>query len=190
MNGDPYEEEPMTAAPHLAETDAVAHLLGRDDLTVDDIADLPEDLRYELIDGRLVLSPLAFPIHQFISKRVGDAIEQECPEDFIVNIEQAVLINRRNELRPDVVVLEEEAALSSPVLASDVPLLVEVLSKSTARFDRHGKLEKYADIGIPNYWIINPMAAEVTFTQYVLEPGGGYDRVVHTSEMITVDEPW
>ena len=71
MGGESYEEEPMTAAPHLAETDAVAHLLGRDDLTVDDIADLPEDLRYELIDGRLVLTPLAVPVHQLIGKRVA-----------------------------------------------------------------------------------------------------------------------
>ncbi|GIF10461.1 hypothetical protein [Actinoplanes teichomyceticus] len=44
----------MTAAPHSNELDMIEHLLGRDDLTVDDIADLPEDLRYELIGGRLV----------------------------------------------------------------------------------------------------------------------------------------
>jgi Uma2 family endonuclease len=190
VNGDSFEEEPMTAAPHLTELSAVEQLLGRDDLTVDDIADLPEDLRYELIDGRLVLTPLALPTHQLFGLRVGAAIDERCPDDFVVNIEQAVLISRRNELHPDVVVLREEASLSSPVLPSDVPLLVEILSKSTANFDRHGKLKKYAEIGIPSYWIFDPMAAQVTFTQYTLNRGGGYDRVVHTTEMVTVEDPW
>jgi hypothetical protein len=39
------------------------NLPDRQDWTVDDLASLPEDLRYELIDGRLILpSPTA--IHQ------------------------------------------------------------------------------------------------------------------------------
>ncbi|MFI7547706.1 hypothetical protein [Actinoplanes sp. NPDC049599] len=48
-------------------------LLRRDDLTVDDIVDLPEGLHYELIDGRLVLTPLALLLHQLLSLRVGSS---------------------------------------------------------------------------------------------------------------------
>jgi hypothetical protein len=50
VNGDPIEEESMTAV--LLPVDR--RLLERTDLTVDDLVDLPEDLRYELIEGRLV----------------------------------------------------------------------------------------------------------------------------------------
>src|SRR4051794_11892741 len=103
VGGDPLEEEPMTAAPHLTEVALIDHLTGRDDLTVDDLADLPEDLRYELIDGRLVLSPNALPVHQWLSIRISTAIEERSPAEFVVNVEQALLVNRRNELRPDVV---------------------------------------------------------------------------------------
>jgi Uma2 family endonuclease len=190
VDGDPLEEEQMTAAPHPTEPELIDRLIGRDDLTIDDIADLPEDLRYELIEGRLVLTPLAIPVHQLIGKRVGDALEERCPDDFIVNIEQTIVINRRNELHPDVVVLREEAAFISPVLSSDVPLVVEILSRSTKRFDRNGKLEKYASAAIPSYWIVDPLAERVTLTQFILGADGRYEQVLHTDELATVEAPW
>lgn len=68
-------EESMTAALRLAAPD----LIGRQDLTVDDVANLPEDLRYELIDGRLILSPSPTPFHQFLILRLAFALESNCP---------------------------------------------------------------------------------------------------------------
>jgi Uma2 family endonuclease len=125
---DPIEEDSMTAVLSLVDP----HLLERRDLTVDDLADLPEDLRYELIDGRLVLTPHANLTHQLISKNVGFAIDQHCPEEFVVNIEQALLVEPHVELRPDVVILPE----SSPetlIPAAAALLVVEVISKSRRR---------------------------------------------------------
>ena len=180
----------MTATSHLTELDLLEHLLGRADLTVDDIADLPEDLRYELIAGRLVVTPLAMPIHQFISLRTGSAIEAGCPDEFIVNVEQAVLLDRRNELRPDVVIIRDEGASQSPVLPGDVPLVVEVISKSSRAADREDKLKRYAYVGIPSYWIIDPLAERVTFTQYLLGSDGSYHQGAHTDKLVTVDRPW
>ena len=188
--GEPLEEEPMTTASHLTEMDVMEHLIGRDDLTIDDLADLPEDLRYELIDGRLVLTPNAIPFHQLLSIKTAAAIEECSPDEFILNVEQSLLISRRNELRPDVAVIRVEAALSSPVLPSDVPLVVEILSKSSRKFDRDGKLKKYAYVGIPAYWIIDPLADRVTFTQYSLDAGGVYQCLLQTDELVTVHQPW
>lgn len=180
----------MTAAPHLNEQDLIEHLLGRDDLTVDDIADLPEDLRYELIDGRLVLSPRALPIHQFIVFEIAVAAREQCPDDVLINPEQAVLLDRRNELHPDVVLIHELGAAKSPVLPGDVPLVVEVASKSTKKFDRTVKLRKYAAVGIRNFWIVDPLVGRVTLSQFVLGPGREYQLVRHTDELVTVDQPW
>jgi len=161
-----------------------------DDLTVDDIVSLPEDLRYELIDGRLVLTPFALPLHQLLGAETAFAIRELCPEEFIINIEQAILIDRRNELRPDVVLIREEGACRSPVLPADVPLVVEVISKSSRTSDRELKLKKYAYAGIPSYWIIDPLAERVTFTQFCLDPDGVYERRHQTDELVTVDRPW
>lgn len=69
VNGNPLEEEPMTAV--MLPIDP--HLLERDDLTVDDLTSLPEDLRYELIDGRLVLTPSAVPLHMIIGRQAANA---------------------------------------------------------------------------------------------------------------------
>lgn len=176
----------MTASACLAEFDVV----DRDDLTVDDLANLPEDLRFELIDGRLVLTPLAMPLHQLLGLQTAYAINEHCPDEFIINVEQAILIDRRNELRPDVVLIRDEAAERSPVLPADVPLVVEVVSKSSKRFDREGKLKKYAYVGIPSYWIIDPLAERVTFTEFRLDPHGVYQVHIHTDELVTVDRPW
>jgi Uma2 family endonuclease len=183
---DRIEEDSMTAVLPLVDP----HLLERHDLTVDDLADLPEDLRYELIDGRLVLTPHARPSHQMISKNVGFAIDQRCPEEFVLNIEQAILIAPHIELVPDAVILSEAAPDTSPVPADDVLLVVEVISKSSQSTDRKYKLDRYANAGIPFYWIIDPLADRVTFTQFSLHVDGFYTEVLQTDRRVTVQEPW
>ncbi|GIM89541.1 Uma2 family endonuclease [Paractinoplanes toevensis] len=180
----------MTAAPHLNGSDLLDFLVGRDDLTVDDIVDLPEDLRYELIDGRLVLTPNALPIHQVISQNTAFALERNCPDDFVVNVEQALLLNRRNELRPDAMVFRAEGAWRSPVLTADVLLVVEVISQSSRFTDPGDKLKRYADLGIPSYWIIDPLAPWVTFTQFLLGPDGTYQCNLQARDLVILDQPW
>jgi Uma2 family endonuclease len=189
--GESPEELPMTATLPLANLDPdELDLLRRDDLTVDDIVNLPEDLHYELIDGRLVLTPLALPIHQYLSRHTANAIEENCPDEFLINVEQAILIGRHNELRPDVVLIHAEGAGRSPVLPGDVPLAVEVVSRSSKNTDRELKLKKYAHVGIPSYWIVDPLAERVTFTEFRLGPDGVYQRVLQTDDLVTVDQPW
>lgn len=165
------------------------HLLERRDLTVDDLADLPEDLRYELIDGRLVLAPHANLTHQLISKNIGFAIDQRCPEEFVVNIEQALFLEPHVELRPDVVILPE-AAPETFIPADAALLVVEVISKSSRNTDRKDKLAHYAGAGIPFYWIIDPLAERVTFTQFSLHSNGRYVEMKQTDECVTVNVPW
>ncbi|WP_189328841.1 Uma2 family endonuclease [Actinoplanes ianthinogenes] len=179
----------MTAAPHLSELAVFDHLLGRDDLTVDDIADLPEDLRYELIDGRLALSPHVLPIHKQIALEIGYALDKRCPDGILINMEQAVLLDEYNELRPDVVLVRVEAALG-PVKSSDVPLVVEIIPEILKRSMDVDTLKKYADAGIPSCWVVDLLAPRVTFTQFLLGPEGGYRQVMQTDREVTVDLPW
>lgn len=134
--------------------------------------------------------PHAKPIHQLISKNVGYAIDQHCPEEFILNIEQAVLIARHTELRPDVVLLSETAPDTSPVPPGDVLLVAEVISKSSQRADRDDKLKQYAGAGIPHYWIIDPLSERIASTQFVLEDDGQYSQLLQTEELVTVHRPW
>jgi Uma2 family endonuclease len=167
-----------------------ADLLGRQDLTVDDVACLPDDLRYELIDGRLVLTSYALLSHQVLAMKTANAIEEHSPEDFVVNMEQAVLINGRNELRPDVVLVRARGGDRSPIPPDEVTLVVEVISKSSRFYDREHKLKWYAAAGIPAYWIIDPLTDRVTLTQFSLGADGSYELQLQTDQLITVDRPW
>jgi Uma2 family endonuclease len=181
VDGDPSEEEPMIDAPNLPDK----HVW-----TVDDVAKLPEDLPYELIDGKLILSPSPLPFHQFLGLRVANALEVACPEDVLVTVDQSVLMDFLNEPRPDVAVIREEGAGRTPVLSADVLLAAEILSPESINRDTEKKLEIYAYGGIPYYWIIDPMGEAITFTEYHLGPSGGYQRQMWADGVVRIDRPW
>ncbi|MDR6325573.1 Uma2 family endonuclease [Actinoplanes couchii] len=179
----------MTAALTFATPD-LADLLKRRDLTVDDVAHLPEDLHYELIDGRLVLSPSAMPLHNWIGQRVATACEVNQPPGVIISTDQSVMLDSHNERRPDVVAIFDEGAGVSPVLVTDVLFAFEIISPSSKSVDRKDKRKVYATARISRYWVIDPLAERVSLTGFVLGPDGQYRQTVHTDEPLTIEEPW
>jgi Uma2 family endonuclease len=175
----PPKEDPLTAALNLPE---------RQDWTVDDLASLPQDLRYELIDGRLILlSPSV--LHQNICVRIMNALEVNLPEDVWASIDQSVAVDGDNEPRPDVVLVRESGAGHNPVRIEDVLLAVEVISPTSTIRDRRHKAKKYAYAGIPAHWIVDPLATRITFTEFLLD-GGTYHRHLETDELVTIQRPW
>jgi Uma2 family endonuclease len=161
----------------------------RQDWTVDDLASLPKDLRYELIDGRLIL-PSPTPFHQYLCNQVVNALSENCPDGLLVVFDQSIAIDGTTEPRPDIVVIRDEGASRTPVWAEDVLLAGEVISKTSTIRDRRHKSKRYASFGIPHYWTIDPLAARVTLTEYLL----GDDKVFHvrliTDEAVTLQLPW
>ncbi len=97
----------MTAALHLPDL-----LRDKQDWTVDDLANLPDDLRYELIDGRLILPSPTF-MHQDICGEVMLMLRPNCPPGFRVVIDVSLAVDPRNEPRPDVVVARKAAGVNS-----------------------------------------------------------------------------
>jgi Uma2 family endonuclease len=168
---------------------AALDLPDKRDWTVKDLASLPEDLHYELIHGRLILSPSPLPFHQFLGLRLATALEAHCPDDILVSVDQSVRIDFRNEPRPDVVLIREEGAGCTPVLSADVLLAVEIVSPESVNRDREAKRQVYAYGGIRHYWIIDPTGETITFAEYHLTPGG-YERQVETDGVVRIDRPW
>ncbi|WFF09070.1 Uma2 family endonuclease [Micromonospora sp. WMMD1076] len=82
----------MTAAPILRE---------RHEWTVDDLGELPKDLPYELINGRLIV-PSPTLLHQDMCVRLLLALEVNCPKEYQVGIDLSMRVDHRNEPRPDV----------------------------------------------------------------------------------------
>jgi Uma2 family endonuclease len=161
----------------------------RQEWTVDDLAELPPDLPYELINGRLVV-PSPTPLHQHLCVRVVLALEAQCPPEYMVSIDQSLKVNRRNEPRPDVVAIRVEHANRSPVPVDGALLAVEIISKDSTFRDMYQKSHVYSRAGIQTYWVVDPMHDEITLTEMLLGSDGEYEFGVHTAEVFTTERPW
>ncbi|WP_341719541.1 Uma2 family endonuclease [Micromonospora sp. FIMYZ51] len=170
----------MTVAPILPE---------RSEWTVDDLGDLPKDLPYELINGRLIVpSPTA--LHQDLCVRLLLALEVNCPAEYLVSIDLSMRVDRRNELRPDVVAIRREHADRSPVPVEDALLAVEVVSPSSTFRDLYDKARVYARAGVRTYWVVDPLHDKMTLTEYVRGPSGEYEVATHTDDLFVTERPW
>jgi Uma2 family endonuclease len=122
-----------------------------------------EDDRYELIDGEVFdLEPTGphEEVVAFIDRKLNVQIDTL---DLPYFLPQCCLINPLGDwtgLRPDLVVLDRELLSSEPLwareaiitLGKSVKLVVEVVS-SNWQNDYARKVEEYALLGIPEYWI-------------------------------------
>lgn len=173
----------MTAAPILPDWS------DRQEWTVDDLGQLPKDLPYELINGRLVLpSPTA--LHQELCVEIVLSLRVNCPPEFLATIGLSLQIDRRNEPRPDVVAIRREHANRSPVPVGNAILAVEVISPTSTVRDLHDKAKAYARAGIPTYWVVDPLTDRVILTEYRLAPNGEYERAAHTGDLFVTERPW
>ena len=171
----------MTAAPLLPE---------RAEWTVDDLAELPPDLNYELINGRLIL-PSATPFHQQLCVRIVTALEEHCPPEYVVSIDQSLKVDRRNEPRPDVVAVHVMHGDRSPVPVEDAVIAVEVVSPGSNFRDMVQKTKICGGAVIPTYWVIDPSEEAISLTEFVLEPElRRYAFGRHTTDVFISDTPW
>ncbi|MEV2219068.1 Uma2 family endonuclease [Nocardia vinacea] len=123
--------------------------------TADDLDHLPENgLRYEVLNGQLIVSPVPTPRHQSLIARLIRALEVALPPGCVVLAGVGVLVGD-DEPIPDLIVVTGPIRWDDRgVPVEQVKLVVEVVSESTALQDRMVKLALYAAAGIPNYWRI------------------------------------
>ncbi|NUR70005.1 MAG: Uma2 family endonuclease [Hamadaea sp.] len=155
-----------------AVADARPTYLDRTEWTVDDLKDLPEDLNYELVNGRLILPSPTFT-HQEIAIRIKLALDEHCPQTHVVSTDQSIAIDNANEPRPDVVVMPVEHIDVSPVPVAGSLLAVEVVSASQSVREMVDKAQAYAIAEIPHYWIIDTHDDQLSLSELTLDPSDG-----------------
>lgn len=169
----------MTVMPHAVEG-----------WTVADLESLPADgLRYELVDGILLVSPAPRPIHQEAIGELLVLLHAARPKDLKVYV--APLDWQPDDitsLQPDLLVARRADVRESNIVA---PLLlaVEVLSRSTRRYDEVLKASVYAEHGVASYWIVDP--DEPSIVAYELKDGAYVEvgRAVG-DQSITLENPF
>lgn len=137
-------------------------------LTIAEYAELGETEtgHTELVEGRLLLSPSPVPDHNIAAQELGVRLRPQLPESFEtipdmdVNLELAPPDQPGFSRRPDLIVVDHNArkrvrAEGGLIRASEVLVVVEVVSPSSRRVDHVDKRRDYADAGIPYYWIVD-----------------------------------
>jgi Uma2 family endonuclease len=130
--------------------------------TVDDLETLPDDgLRYELLDGTLIVSPASVPRHQRAIVRLVLLLSAACPADhevFVAPLDWQP--DRRTSVEPDLLVVRKDR-IGEKNITQTPAIVVEVLSPGTARIDKLLKFSRYQDGGIEQYWIVDPRVPSI-----------------------------
>jgi len=162
----------------------------KQDWTIDDLANLPQDLRYELIDGRLILpSPTLF--HQAVCWQLVAMLQPHCPPDYAPAFDVSLQVDRRNEPRPDVLVARKAYAFRTPVPVDGALLVVEVVSPTSRFRDMQAKWKVYAAYGVGTYLVVDPgFEGGVMLTEFRLGDRGQYDTITSTNKVFETDFPY
>ena len=151
-------------------------------LTAEDLASFPDDGdRYEIIGGKLIVSPSPTYRHQRVSMKLGTALDSylsDRPTGVVIAAPMDVYLSRNDVVQPDLlVVLDERSEIIEERGIMGAPdLVIEILSPSSMVHDFLRKTQLYERYGVREYWIVNP-ESEIVSVQ-VLDG----DRYVVTGE--------
>ncbi|MDR2364073.1 MAG: Uma2 family endonuclease [Spirochaetaceae bacterium] len=131
--------------------------------------------RYEIIDGEAYMMAPPSRLHQDISMALSTRIYnflkgKPCKvyaAPFAVRLNP--LPDKRDDtvVEPDLVVVCDPSKLDDRGCNGTPDLIIEILSPSTARYDRIIKFQKYREAGVREYWIVDP--EEKSLLVYVLK---------------------
>lgn len=134
--------------------------------TYQDYLLLPEDKRYEIIDGDLLMSPAPTGYHQDVVFRLARFLDDHARADDLGKVQIAprdVYLSETDIVQPDILfvskarlgILEEKYVRGAP------DLTIEAFEKATAARDRVLKAKLYAKYGVKEYWLADLQAKSV-----------------------------
>ena len=136
-------------------------------LTYDDYLITPDDERWELLRGELIMVPGPNTAHQRITLNLAFSLrtfveKESLGEIFIAPYD--VVLSRTNVLQPDLLFVsrEQQSIITAANIQGAPALVVEVISPSTASKDRELKRAIYAENGVGEYWLVDPDARTIS----------------------------
>jgi Uma2 family endonuclease len=149
---------------------------------------LDESVRAELYDGILVMMAPPSQKHQIVllalAAQLRDFLKgKPCT---VIPAPTGVRLSQKEDsaLEPDIIVVCDKSKLDGHICNGAPDLIVEILSPSTARYDRMVKFQKYQQAGVREYWIVDPDTATVQVN--INENGRYYSNVYGDTDAVPV----
>lgn len=136
--------------------------------TTEDIYELPDGERAELIDGQIYYMTPPNRIHQRLvmklSKMIDNYIDSKDGDCEVYPAPFAVFLNEdnRNYVEPDISVICDKNKLDDKGCKGSPDWVIEIVSPGSKRMDYSTKLFKYRTAGVGEYWIVDPMKDRIT----------------------------
>ena len=135
--------------------------------TEDDYYHLPENIRAELIEGKFYNMSAPSRVHQKILMELSGTIREyiraengSCevyPAPFAVKL----FDDDKTVVEPDISVICDPDKFTDRGCTGAPDWIIEIISPSTSSHDYVRKLHLYAEAGVREYWIVNPMKQNV-----------------------------
>lgn len=122
---------------------------------------LPADgNRHETVYGELLVTPAPNPRHEEIVGRLYESLRQYARQQPVGHVFASrcdISWSPDTLVQPDLLVVPlDQARTLDWSRMTDLRLVIEVLSASSARADRFTKRRLYQEVGVPVYWVVDP----------------------------------
>jgi len=147
--------------------------------TLEELHSLPDDgNKYELVRGELFVTPPAGNEHETIGSRLSRLIDPYVARmGLLVFHPRAVIRFEGSEVEPDLFVRAMKRIGNAWEKAPVPILVVEVLSPATRRRDFNQKRQFYLDVGVEEYWIVDPERRTITSIRRDRADATAHDRL-------------
>ena len=129
--------------------------------TIEDIYNLPEGQRAELLDGQMYMMAPPSTAHQrianYISTEINLYIRSNSGKCEVFSAPFAVFLNKDayTYVEPDISVICDPGKLNEKGCQGAPDWVIEIVSPGSQRMDYMIKLAKYQTSGVREYWIVD-----------------------------------
>ena len=134
--------------------------------TYKDYCATPDDERYELLNGNLMMVPAPNMKHQWVLGRLHSELDRFTQEHGLGKVYVApcdVVLSDTDVVQPDLLFISRARGhtITDDNVRGAPDLVIEILSPSTADRDLGYKRDLYGRHGVLEYWIVDPVAETV-----------------------------
>lgn len=174
-------------------------------MTAREFLQLPEDppeVRRELVEGEIIVSPSPNLSHSNVDRVLSHILMAHIEATATGKVSGKLFGDVDNAVakftvrRPDIFYFSGPRLhlVATGAVLGPPDLCVEIISPSSARTDRVDKLREYAEYGVANYWIIDPIqktaeAHVLANGEYALAAKGKGEGKVHFPPFLDLEIP-